>query len=218
MFINSASSRVSGCRRRFTGAHEFGHYSIPTHREGIRSGRLVHRSETGFRSIERIEREADIFAAHFLIPTAELKFRYAACVSGALQIIVEVHRNFHTLVECAALRCQVALPKVTSTLIRWEGDRVSWQRMNNWDWRFTNHACEEGIRTSNRLALMARRTDRLFSRRKGAREWISCRMVRRDLSGFRESPSGRTTTICSLRKRSPLGSFGVLTLLRPDTR
>lgn len=210
VFINSVSGRVSDGRRRFTIAHELGHYSIQAHRDGIRSGQLVHRSETGFHSIKRIEREADIFAAHFLIPTAELKARFRGRAWGAADIL-EVHRHFRTSVECAALRCQAALPG-NSTLIRWEEGRVSWQRMNR-DWWFDLPA--KSIRTASRLA-RGSATDRLLRGVEVSENGYLSNGTTRS-QWFPRVADWSNDNDVLIEEAISLGSFGVLTLLRPDT-
>lgn len=59
-------------RIRFSICHELGHFYIEEHRDLIVSGR-VHNSVEPFRSVlDRIEREADIFAAALLIPESAL--------------------------------------------------------------------------------------------------------------------------------------------------
>ncbi len=57
---------------RFTVSHEFGHVSIPVHRNMLESGNM-HRSMSEFRSRNQIEREADYFAVCFLAPATYFK-------------------------------------------------------------------------------------------------------------------------------------------------
>lgn len=60
-------------RIRFSICHELGHFYIEEHRDLIVSGR-VHNSVEPFRSVkDRIEREADLFAAALLIPEDTLR-------------------------------------------------------------------------------------------------------------------------------------------------
>jgi Zn-dependent peptidase ImmA (M78 family) len=65
--------------RRFTVAHELGHYFLPGHIEYLFSqGNERHESESGFISDDRYEREADSFAAALLMP--EEVFRSVAAL------------------------------------------------------------------------------------------------------------------------------------------
>lgn len=91
----------------FTVAHELGHYFLPGHAEELfPNGDGVHQSKSGFVSSLPIEREADAFAASFLMP--EFLFRKAVddCGLGlpALQSLAE--------------RCKTS---ITATAIRFVG-------------------------------------------------------------------------------------------------
>lgn len=55
-------------RTRFSVSHELGHYYLDEHRYLLVKGRKAHCSTTEFRSDTQIEREADAFAASFLMP------------------------------------------------------------------------------------------------------------------------------------------------------
>lgn len=55
--------------QRFSIAHEFGHYFLPSHPENVfRNGKNIHESHAGFCSDNQIELEADHFAAGLLMP------------------------------------------------------------------------------------------------------------------------------------------------------
>jgi Zn-dependent peptidase ImmA (M78 family) len=123
--IPSASPGISGCLlksgdqfgifysdsfpsdgfRRFTVAHELGHYFLDGHYEHVfASGNVRHQSESGFTSDDRYEREADTFAAALLMP--EHLFRRACSrVEAGL-----------TAVETLAAQCGTSL---TATAIRY---------------------------------------------------------------------------------------------------
>ncbi len=67
--------------KRFTVAHELGHYFLPGHMEALfGSGQQCHYSESGFTSDDKYEREADSFAAGLLMP--KLLFKAAFNESG----------------------------------------------------------------------------------------------------------------------------------------
>jgi Zn-dependent peptidase ImmA (M78 family) len=56
-------------RARFTFAHELGHYFIDNHRNSLLKGLSPsHCSQTGFKSRNRAERQADYFASCLLMP------------------------------------------------------------------------------------------------------------------------------------------------------
>lgn len=55
--------------KRFSVAHEIGHYRLPGHVDAIVDARGQHFSRAGFRSTDRYEQEADHFASALLMPT-----------------------------------------------------------------------------------------------------------------------------------------------------
>lgn len=90
--------------RRFSVAHELGHYFIPGHPEHVFSDSDEHRSRAGFGRGDAIESEADHFAALLLMPRR--------------LFVKEMNRNRDGLeaVEALADRCQTSL---TATAIRY---------------------------------------------------------------------------------------------------
>ena len=67
--------------KRFTVAHELGHYFLQGHIEALfGAGQQFHQSESGFTSDDKYEREADSFAASLLMP--KLPFKAACRKSG----------------------------------------------------------------------------------------------------------------------------------------
>lgn len=67
--------------KRFTVAHELGHYFLEGHVQALfGSGQQFHQSESGFTSDDKYEREADSFSAGLLMP--KLLFKEACGRSG----------------------------------------------------------------------------------------------------------------------------------------
>ena len=58
--------------KRFCVAHELGHYRLPGHVEAVLT-EDIHESHTEFASVDKYEREADLFAAELLMPNRLLK-------------------------------------------------------------------------------------------------------------------------------------------------
>lgn len=206
-FVNTTTNETPG-RRRFTAAHEFGHHSITHHNEGIRNGQLVHRSETGFVSDEEIEREADIFAAHFLIPTDKLTRRHKNADWGAREVL-DTSDYFGTSITCAALRCQQALPG-DSVLILWSTTEVKWQKINREWWKKlparTIRSADDLVPGSATETVLKNPpvTDRFLWRGTTRAHWIK-RIGHRSMAND-----------ILIEYAIPLGRYGVLTLLRPD--
>jgi hypothetical protein len=73
--------------RRFTVAHELGHYFLDGHVDHLfRNGQYLHKSESGFTSKDQYEREADAFAAALLMPKSLFKTALAKAGSGLTAI------------------------------------------------------------------------------------------------------------------------------------
>jgi Zn-dependent peptidase ImmA (M78 family) len=91
-------------RARFTFAHELGHYFIDNHRNSLLIGLSPsHCSETGFKSRNRAERQADYFASCLLMP--EDRFRsYCNRKVFEYRIIEELAKKFGTSISATALR------------------------------------------------------------------------------------------------------------------
>ena len=211
VFINTGNEsdlRTTG-RRNFTAGHELGHFCIPEHRTAIRKGVGAHKDVTGFASSEPMEREADIFAAHFLMPTFEVQRKYRVASWGAREIL-DAAKHFGTSITCAALRCQASLPGYSS-LILWGPQCVRWQRMNR-DWWFELPV--RSIRNTDQLA-KGSATEQLMN----GTEIPDCGYIARGTtraSWFtRILPWSNNNTIL-IEEAIPLGSYGILTLLRPD--
>lgn len=91
-------------RVRFSFAHELGHYIIDTHRNAIKSGKMVvHGSQGAFWSDEKTEREADYFAACLLLP--ECRFRNDVFQKKfKVALIDELRRKYNVSFTAALLR------------------------------------------------------------------------------------------------------------------
>lgn len=111
-------------RARFTAAHEAGHYFIDEHRHALEDGRPPHGSLTDFISYLRVEHEADLFAAHLLMPTEV--FKEAAPKAGrGLDAILALRERFGTSITSTALR-YVEVGAAPCAVIRWRPDGSAW--------------------------------------------------------------------------------------------
>ncbi len=89
---------------RFTVSHELGHYFLPGHPEHLfPSGSGLHKSQSGFVSVDRYERQADYFAAALLMP--ETSFRKEMDKAGEGLTAIETLANlFQTSITATAIR------------------------------------------------------------------------------------------------------------------
>lgn len=68
-FYNTRGGPRAAGRARFSLAHEAGHYFLDAHRNYLLGGGDAHFSQAGFQTAVPKEREADVFAAHLLMPS-----------------------------------------------------------------------------------------------------------------------------------------------------
>lgn len=127
IYCNSARSQTAG-RRRFTLAHELGHYFIDEHRLALLSGRTpAHCSvHGGPPSINPIEREANHFASALLVPPSRLEALCREAPAG-LALALKVKERFDVSITSAALRV-VNLNLCPCLVIKWEPDESTWKR------------------------------------------------------------------------------------------
>lgn len=92
-------------RIRFGIAHELGHFYIESHRERLLSGKFwTHRSRPGrFNSSDRIENEADQFAAALLMPDTMLARTFGRA-EPSIERILSLAGSFRVSAQVAAIR------------------------------------------------------------------------------------------------------------------
>jgi len=117
---------VTSPRARFTIAHEFGHYFIDEHRNALSSGRApAHGSRSEFESSLPVEREADHFASHLLMPSEEFE-KIARLQKPGLPGILAIARHFNTSVTSTAIR-YVQSDLVPCIVVKWSPTEFQWQ-------------------------------------------------------------------------------------------
>jgi Zn-dependent peptidase ImmA (M78 family) len=87
----------------FSVAHELGHYYLEGHVDYLLSAEDIHTSHAGFFSSDRYEREADLFAAGFLMPEDIFKdqlWKYEKGLNG----ILEMAELCNTSITATAIR------------------------------------------------------------------------------------------------------------------
>ncbi|HKK44206.1 MAG TPA: ImmA/IrrE family metallo-endopeptidase [Balneolaceae bacterium] len=91
-------------RGRFTLAHELGHYFIEPHRQGLKRGLLSpHPSNLSLIHSERIEKEADKFAASLLMPRKRLR-DFTGGREFSFEIIKQISNEFQVSLTSAVIR------------------------------------------------------------------------------------------------------------------
>ncbi|MEW6489579.1 MAG: ImmA/IrrE family metallo-endopeptidase [Thermodesulfobacteriota bacterium] len=111
--------------RRFTVAHELGHYFLPGHPDKLfPHGDGLHQSRSGFVSRDPTEIDADYFAASLLMPTG--LFRAAMRSAGeGLPAIEALASLCRTSLTATAIRYAQKWDDAVAVIVS-EGDRVSY--------------------------------------------------------------------------------------------
>jgi Zn-dependent peptidase ImmA (M78 family) len=94
-------------RARFTFSHELAHFFIDEHRNALMRGiDLYHPSRAEYQSKLLVEREADFFAGHLLVPEERLSSAYRIYKSNiGLELVIKLQSIFHASATNLAIRC-----------------------------------------------------------------------------------------------------------------
>jgi len=119
-------SSADSPRAKFTIGHELAHYFIDEHRNALSSGAApAHGSQCEFESKLLVEREADHFSSHLLMPSVEfdqLARRHKVGLAGILAIA----QHFGTSVTSTAIRyAQTEI--VPCVVIKWSSTDFQWR-------------------------------------------------------------------------------------------
>jgi Zn-dependent peptidase ImmA (M78 family) len=125
IYINVDTNKGAGsARARFSFAHELGHYFLDWHRAALDRGVPPHGSKSDFESGNLVaEREADMFAAHLLLPALQVR-RVASPHIDAAEI-VRLAELFCTSRSATAIRC-AHLDLAPLIVMRWTATTRAW--------------------------------------------------------------------------------------------
>jgi hypothetical protein len=126
IFCNTAQGQQPNFPRvRFTLGHELAHYFIDEHRVRLARGFPSHPSFTDRPAKSESEQEADLFASHLLMPTAE--FRKALTeVSEGLSGIISLASTFGVSIQSAAIRYAAASRTPCAVVMFRDGGKPWW--------------------------------------------------------------------------------------------
>lgn len=117
-------------RCRFTLAHELGHLYIDEHREALAAGRApTHRSATEHESPRAVEQEADLFAAHLLMPPRRFLHRVKSLPPG-LAGVLEAAETFGVSVTAAAVQV-ASLDASPCAVVKWDRRGFAWKSLSS---------------------------------------------------------------------------------------
>ncbi len=117
---------ADSARARFTVGHELAHYFIDEHRNALSSGSApAHGSQCEFESWLPVEREADHFSSHLLMPSREFE-QAARRQKVGLGGILAIAKHFGTSVTATALRYTQA-EIVPCVVVKWSPTEYQWR-------------------------------------------------------------------------------------------
>jgi Zn-dependent peptidase ImmA (M78 family) len=153
--------------RRFSIAHELGHYFLPGHVDGVFANVNIHESRAGFNSTDRYEMEADHFAARLLMPNALFSsaLRHAGDGLSAVERLATICETSLTATAIRYAQCS----NEPMAIIVSSGSRIDYcfmsrplKELKDLDWIKKNQPLPVGgpTHTLNKEAERVRRADR----------------------------------------------------------
>ncbi|MGB2823276.1 MAG: ImmA/IrrE family metallo-endopeptidase [Phycisphaerae bacterium] len=202
--------RPQAPRARFTLAHELGHYYIDEHRCALASGRCpAHRSVCDYESANLAEQEADHFAANLLMPRPRFLVAARAATPG-LAGIVSLAETFAASLTSTAIR-YAACDAAACAVVKWTSGCYAWKWLSSATFqarfRRTVEAPQQlaaGSPTARAVAGERPEGD-FFEAGTTASAW------------FPGVKSGEYRDVILIEQAVPLGRYGVLTFLRPES-
>ena len=197
-------------RARFTLSHELAHFFIDAHRQMLERGQSLPLSQCDYESAAPIEREADCFAAHLLMPSERFQ-KQARGMKPGLPTILSLRKHFSTSVSSTACR-YATLGIAPCVVLKWSKDGFGWQFMSA-------AARDAGLGkmiasradlpanspTAKALAGNSPSAKGFFESGTTAAMW------------FRSVTEGSFRNIILIEQAIPLGRFGAITILFPES-
>jgi Zn-dependent peptidase ImmA (M78 family) len=126
-------------RVRFSIAHELGHFYIPQHRKLLLTGKS-HNSKPGFISDKRLEREADEFASHLLVPKNYLNKLISKRTFLTLKDLLKLASELQVSATAMAIRYTKMTPEPCAVILSQDGQQKFYiasdeMEYNGFQWR-----------------------------------------------------------------------------------
>lgn len=193
-------------RARFTLAHELGHYFIDAHRLRLERGQSLPLSQCDYESAQPIEREADCFASHLLMPAPRFVKQSRGLPPG-LAGILALRRHFGTSVTSTA--CRYAELGVTPcVVVKWSPGGVGWRFMSAAAWEA---GLGKTIDTLTDLPAGSATARAVAGEAVPAKGFFECGTTA--AGWFKAVTPGSTRNAVLVEQAIPLGRFGALTIL-----
>ncbi len=203
--------RPSSPRARFTLGHELGHYFIDDHRNALCSGSMPsHPSKCEFESRNPVEMEADHFASCLLMPATRFVAKAKKCSVG-WQGIQTLCDEFGTSRTSTAVR-YVSLNPRPCAIIKWNTDGYGWKWLST---SFFAARLRRTIEDTDRIAIGSATAKALSGEEPGSRGFFQNGSIAS--AWFPCIRPGTTLDVILIEEAIPIGRFGVLTLLYPES-
>jgi Zn-dependent peptidase ImmA (M78 family) len=197
-------------RARFTFAHELGHYYIDAHRIRLENGLSLPLSQCDYESKHPIEREADHFAAHLLMPT-RLFVKLARGKNAGLPTILSLRKHFRTSVSSTACR-YVTAGLAPCVAVKWSRDGLAWKVMST---EAREAELRGMIQSTASLPVGATTVRALSGESPPATGFFEAGTTA--AMWFRSVTHGSFRNAILIEQAISLGRFGALTLLYPES-
>ena len=203
--------RADAPRARFTLAHELGHYYLDEHRNVLAAGRAcAHRSQCQYESSNLAEQEADHFASNLLMPPARFLAR-ARSIRPGFEGIVSLAQHFQTSITSTTIR-YAASDIAPCAVVKWSWRGYAWKWLSSETFRArfrktieTTDDVPPDSPTGRALARETPPDPGFFQAGTTASAW------------FPHVAQGQLRDVLFIEQAMPLGRFGVLTFLYPES-
>lgn len=198
-------------RARFTLGHELGHFYIDDHRNALASGAAPsHSSFSEFESKLLVEQEADHFAVNLLMPEPLFRKRAKGSNPG-LSAILELAKSFKTSVSSTAIR-YASLGISPCVVVKWNSNKVAWKWIGDdlWNAGFRKIIDDklkviDGSATAKAFSVARIPPKGYFESATTCAYWFP----NVNLGGWKDE--------LLVEHAKPLGRFGVITILYPES-
>ncbi|MDX6406584.1 MAG: hypothetical protein QOH70_4039 [Blastocatellia bacterium] len=198
-------------RARFTLGHELGHYFIDGHRNALASGLAPsHPSICEYESDLPVELEADHFASSLLMPATRFR-KLAGGTSLGLKGILAIAGEFGTSVTSTALR-YAKLDIVPCAVIKWSREGYAWKWLSDETFRARYR---KTIESSDGLPADSPTMKAIAGNHPPVEGFFSAGTTASTWFPFVRSSSDQNAIL--IEQAIPLGRFGVLTFLYPES-
>lgn len=210
IYINVDTSKGShSARARFSFAHELGHYFLDWHRTALDRGVPSHGSKADFESGNlAAEREADMFAAHLLLPALQVK-KVARHQIDAAEIM-RLAELFCASLSATAIRC-TQLDLAPLIVMRWTATTRAWCWSSS---IFEQRTGNKAFRSIERLPLDSA-TRQMLLANSGEHDRITSKGTTLS-TWFPGVHAGSSYDDILIEECVSLGPHGALTILRPS--